>query len=787
MLTTDDPDRHDGRFVKPRMAALLIFALFCFAGTAHATAVSLGTGHCTGTTSCTPSASGVFHIEIAAAVRTTTGTPALPPAQTNINTKVGTTSSMRLTCRASYSTTPAVTGTFTNATNVGEADFVGTNVRSQLGCAIPGLGTGNQGTAASGTTTSTNCPAITLNDTSGNSAVVCAMYNAGGAAAQCTPSGMTAIAGATTGDVFFFYETGVTSFASATCTNGAANNWIAMDVELQVAPSNPPKLSQLVNGDGGMGVYPGETPGLNNVRRRMDPTLAGNMEIITISYSSGVTFTSIIDDQGDTATQAVTCTDSTNSLKNGVYYIQNLTAGATLLTFNFSGTMGSFVESHHQFSGMPTSGSPIDGTPSCITNITSSGSTTGNIADGTGTTPGTNGDLIYSTAINTAFSFQAGASTLQDIVFEPGFTGLYGDTFFGGAAQAEIQATAALIKPSFTYVQASNDQYDLMTVAFKTSSGSGTARPNNKILRMTQSMFSNGVTSSNYVFPCDTGNFINITFEDNVGVGGPTIAAGSISDTAANTWQYQNPGSTNYSQYLNATNATCNGQDFMHITSSTSPTSAARIAMYEVQNALASSAIDTSANTSATFLVAAATTINANCTGPCTSLSLAAAGGITNGSVLMLDSEDFLVTAGGGTTTLTVTGAQRGTASASHTNGASVFISLQTPFPAITTSQANEIIFGGMNQGTGPNWDTANCVFDFGAYPGQGDLISTYANGDGACHQYAATATTYNIGWYLDNYLGGPNGDRGYTNAIAVKLQASAVATPRMTLLGVGP
>ena len=75
-----------------------------------------------------------------------------------------------------------------------------------------------------------------------------------------------------------------------------------------------------------------------------------------------------------------------------------------------------------------------------------------------------------------------------------------------------------------------------------------------------------------------------------------------------------------------------------------------------------------------------------------------------------------------------------------------------------------------MNQGIGPNWDTANATYDFGSFPQQIDS-DPYANGDGNCHIYVATAGITNIGWYMANQDQTTN---GYAAAYAVKLNVTA-------------
>jgi hypothetical protein len=243
-----------------------------------------------------------------------------------------------------------------------------------------------------------------------------------------------------------------------------------------------------------------------------------------------------------------------------------------------------------------------------------------------------------------------------------------------------------------------------------------------------------------------------------------------MGDTAGNTYAGYVYGDSAHPQYWITTNATCNGQLFGFEHGSSATGDVTRLTVYEVTGAATSAAVDTGA--SATFSAAAATTLSAAVSSATqTSLSLAAAGGISNGEYLMISSEVVLVTAGAGTTSITVTRGQFGTTLLSSiASGTGIWPSNYTSSPAITTSQANEIIFCSMNQGTGPNWDTINSTYDFASFPGLSDG-NYYSNGDGSCHAYAPTAGTYSLGWLVDNV---GSGDFGSTSAIAVKLQGSA-------------
>ncbi|MFZ0688636.1 MAG: hypothetical protein WBP95_13640 [Acidobacteriaceae bacterium] len=729
-------------------------------------------GACDGTTSCTPSSTANFQLDLSFAVNTSTTVPSAASGWTSVTTKAGTSSAMRVQCRVDYSVTAVATGTFSSAANVGLVGYTGTGARAVQDCATNGVAIGATA-STSGSSTTPSCPALTLTNNAGTSWVVCGIFNAGGTADMCTPTNMTMVSAATTGDVGVFDTNGtVASWSAATCTNAASENWIAVSVEVLVPPTNPPVIPQLVNGDGGAANTASEANPGNNYRFKMDPALAGNTEIIYLAYNYSPSRTlSIVDDKGDTATKAVSCNDTIVSpgLSFATYYIQNLTAGATTLTFTFDAPITDFTQAHHQFSGIATSGSILDGTPSCGSQLRPSAVTIGNVTDPTGTTTTADGDLVVNAVFDEGSGYGFGNnSAIYDILFGSGYTGLFGEMQYGAAAQAIVQPNSGLIKPSMTFVQGSWDPYAYMTVAFKTTAGAGTARSTGRILRMLETWVPQSVPSMNWVFPCDSGNLLVFTYENNVGIDGTNVTA--MGDAAGNTYAGYNYGGVDFAQYWITTNAVCNGQLFGFEHGSPANGDVTRVTVYEVTGASSSPAVDTGA--SANFSAGAVTTLSAAVTGGTqTSLSLAAAGGISNGEYLMLSSEVVLVTAGGGTTSITVTRGQFGTTPLSSiASGTGVWPSNYVPYPAITTSQANEIIFCSMNQGNGPNWDTINSTYDFASFPGLSDG-NVYSNGDGSCHAYAPTAGTYNLGWLVDNVS---SGSYASTSAVAVKLQGNA-------------
>jgi hypothetical protein len=84
----------------------------------------------------------------------------------------------------------------------------------------------------------------------------------------------------------------------------------------------------------------------------------------------------------------------------------------------------------------------------------------------------------------------------------------------------------------------------------------------------------------------------------------------------------------------------------------------------------------------ADFFVGLQDTLSGNINNSTTTIPVTSGLTIVNGTYIQIDSELMLVTAGGGTTSLTATRAQLGTAAAAHTSGANVFVNFRNiPVP----------------------------------------------------------------------------------------------------------
>jgi hypothetical protein len=768
-----------------RSLLLITVLLFC-SSFAHASIARGGTG--SGTTTATPSSSAAFQLELAAAVRTNTTGATVPTGSCGSNvqpcwTKVGatitgTTSSIVLACRVEYSGTAAASGTFTNATNLGIIGYTGTGSRDLRDCGVNGIATGATA-STSGTSTTASCPALTLTNSLGTSWVACFIFNSGGATDNCgtAPSGMSLVSGATTGDVQSFDTNGaVTSWSAQTCTLGASVNWIGVTVEVIVPPLNPSEISQLVWSNAPPGNGNGAGNPVNGYRIKMDPALSGNTTLLALEYPQGAGTPTITDNgSGNTWTSDKTCSNGTTSTIN-LFRSSNTSVGTSLITVNFGSS--TYLEyAVVQLNGILIS-SPVDSSV-CNVNITPSSLALGNLASSAVSTT-SSGDFIFQVAFD-EYATTNYINTLYDVVFGTGWTGINASRYDGGIDQGIVQASSGSITPKLTLVQTTFDPWDTLAVAYKTSAGQGTPTKYGVRREQVDNFYGNAASSgaTGIVFPCTSGNFIAgplVPGDANNSTWGIT----AVADSAANTWNEYHP-ATLYSQmFYSNSSATCNGQDFLMLTG-TNTNTVGNAAMYEVVNALTSGAYDSSAqNYNGMSIgpgeVAADATLTANVTSTSQTAWSVGTNSIANGTYEMIDgaAEIIQVVSGGGTSTLTVARGQWGSTPGTYSSGGTLYYTLMTPLPAITTTAANEVIFDAEVNSVGPIYDSVNCTFDYGWGIGLSDN-NQFSNGDMGCHQYEATAGTYDVGAYLNNQLVNPgSGDGAQASAIAVKLQSSS-------------
>jgi hypothetical protein len=252
--------------------------------------------------------------------------------------------------------------------------------------------------------------------------------------------------------------------------------------------------------------------------RLPDPALAGNLLVIAIRCSNGITINAPTDDCGNTwqICTGTACTDSTNHAQGVMYYANNVIQGTRQITLTFtnylSPTFGQtmFSCSIGQWCNMATSGVYDGGSGGAVTS-----STTWNAGSGFTTTA--NGDLIICCGWTTTNAptvttwTAAGSQTLlaADII----------DSFSQGSSSYLIQSTAGAINPGFTLGVAHAGI--CMAAAFQatTAASSGTPRPAGIQIVRIQGQSQYLVASSatiNFQMPC-SGNLL--------------VSAGSFSST----------------------------------------------------------------------------------------------------------------------------------------------------------------------------------------------------------------------------------------------------------------
>jgi len=89
---------------------------------------------------------------------------------------------------------------------------------------------------------------------------------------------------------------------------------------------------------------------------------------------------------------------------------------------------------------------------------------------------------------------------------------------YGAAAQAIIQPSSGPIKPAMTFVQSSWDPYAYMTAAFKTTRGPVRPALQAGSFGCWRHGVPQGTPAMNWVFPCDSGNLLEFTYENNIGI-----------------------------------------------------------------------------------------------------------------------------------------------------------------------------------------------------------------------------------------------------------------------------
>jgi hypothetical protein len=430
---------------------------------------------------------------------------------------------------------------------------------------------------------------------------------------------------------------------------------------------------------------------------------AGDLVLVSVTYPTSVTSVSISDGI-NTYTSATNC--SSNSLKHEVYY--SLATGfASQITVTFNAAKSDVQIDWFIFYNVATS-NPLDGTI-CTAGILPANNTAPNIQPGSFTTT-VSGDLIFNQVFDEG-SGVLGANTISAITYDTGFTGLYAESYLGGAAQYEVQSTAGAINPGMTFSQTSHDHFVSMAIAIKRGTGGSPPGSGISIIR-SQMFFNQGKASTALPISFPTsGNLIYVVNE--AGTNGVSLT--NVTDNISNTYNgITTP--TFYPQpfYLANTTPSNNLVVTLHFGSGVGDD---LVGMFDITGA-ATSPLDTAATAA-------------------------------NSSVLTV--------AGSGT-------ARRD----ADQGGAGITL---TDAPSIKPSQAGDLIIAAENIGLGPA-SGSNYTYDLVAATWQngGGDANSFLNGDGIAHYYSPNTSIVNFSYAMTN----PSSSYYQATATAFKAAAPA-------------
>lgn len=293
------------------------------------------TGTCTGTTSCTPSATKAGNLEISWSYRAASTTaPSLPTGWTNVSTNsstVGASRSWRIACRVAQSSTPAASGTFTNATNLAIVTISGTGVTDTSTCASNGVG--SVGTANSVSSATATYSALTMASSSNIAVLLMGSSTSG---QTCMPASGTSKA--SSGDVNIGLANATGNWSSATCTiTSSVTTEIVIEIKaetvLTACSSNCPTLVQDRNWRSNLGDTP-KTPFTFAANLPMR-ALANNALLCGVKWDGLTTTLAVTDDKSNSWSALKTINDgSTRQL--AIYGAFGVAAGTQALTLTFS-------------------------------------------------------------------------------------------------------------------------------------------------------------------------------------------------------------------------------------------------------------------------------------------------------------------------------------------------------------------------------------------------------------------------------------------------------------------
>jgi hypothetical protein len=481
-----------------------------------------------------------------------------------------------------------------------------------------------------------------------------------------------------------------------------------------------------------------EALGVNTFVLTMDDSLASNCLILNFSAVTGAAVSSITDNQGNTWTLVTSRDSGVGGITTFLYYAAGAAAGTNKITIVFTAGQTDFHAELSEFYNIKTTVPAIDGS------IASMG-TAPTVSSGTFATT-INGNLIYACAMNLtegSSTFGVGSAPTA-IAAGSGYTLLAADLRLCGMSEYQIQTTSSgTTSASFTVTQPVNDDHNIIVVAFQ-SAAAGTAPPAG-IRIVHEYHLEVNIAARIFAFPC-TGNLLVLAVDDaNNDTNGNIVT--SVTSSPSNTWTKVAPLSNNPQLFYvaNASTATT----LTGTINNNTPAHTTMARLYDISGA-ATSPHDVDATANGT-VAAATTTTQARVAGD-TTVTIAAAAGIANNDFLMWELEIVKVTAGGGTTTLTILRAQRGTTAASHASGTNLIQTNLTSAPSITPTTANGLVFGIIAFGVGPIDGTVGAAFvcDNAPYQGETDA-GKMNNGDAWSHTYNSAASAQSFGYQLKN------------------------------------
>ena len=739
-------------------------------------------GACSGTTSCTPSSAAVGAVEYAFVYRTgSTAGATVPSGWTTVATysesSGDTPGVMRIACRVDMSATAATSGTFANATNLGIVSYIGTGARSTSDCNLSLIPIGGSSNNNAQTSTTVSYNGVTMSDSSGNSWVIAAQGNSS-SSNTCTPSSLTNVASATTGDIGVSDSNGGTiSFATSTCSV-RSSTWVTAVLEIVVHQAQAAIPSQVFEVYGSMSNLTDANNESNNFTWiAANPSPSGNTVAFAINWSfpSGCSSAAtcrptITDDKSNPYTDIEDCTNTNHASGTSVFYSAGVAAGTQKFVINFSG-YGNVIQNFHfsyiNLKGIATT-SPIDG-QNCSIDTFPSANSYDNVAPGSITTT-TNGDIIWAT-VNSQYS--PGGGALQDVVAHSGFALLTaGNNLYDSAQEIIVQSAAGVINPGFGMMEGPGDEYDYYgatVVAFKTDSSKGSGYSGIHILTE-QQVAMRATSPQTFVFP-SSGNLMVIA-EDTQGALGSAVV-GTMPTSPV--WTVLSAAATYDPMITYSANATqADSSTIVYITVNNADQIPENTYLINVVGAAANQpdpsatcggsstslgAGTGSCSNSGTQITVGQTT--GTISNSQTNIPFTANTTCTNGTLAILDdgtnAETVLINSGCGTSTLSVTRAD-GTAAyyfstaIAHSTGVYMYAVPFSDGPTITPSASNGLVIAEMNTGIGPPASSTNCGFNQTWYPGMTDG-SYLSYGDGHCNVYPTSASAINIGWSFQNGL----------------------------------